>query len=222
MIVEIRKVLFGIEENEKITFKRIASIVIISAIAVFVNYAGSKLAEHISFPLYLDSLLTIGVVALCGLIPGIICAFLSNVVLSITTHSTLLFSICHICTAIVAWLVFFVEDVSAKKESLGNTARRTYGYTIDSFLWAGLWSSIINGMIGNAIADLVFAANPGRPSANVVLQGIYVAVPDLSFANNFGGYLENLVDKMISALLSLVLYVIVRKINASGAHNRRI
>lgn len=213
MIVNIKKVLFGIEENEKISSNKIIYITIICIIAIFVNYIGSKLAEHISFPLYLDSLLTIGVVALCGLIPGIICAFLSNVVLSITTHSTLLFSICHICTAIVAWIVFFVDDTIANKENEIKSKKSRHFYSIDSFLWAGLWSSIINGMIGNAIAALVFAANPGRTSVNVVTQGIYIAFPNLSFANNFGGYLENLVDKMISALLSLLLYSIVIKLS---------
>lgn len=209
--MKIEKALFGIEENEKISVKKIIYIFTICLFAILVNFLGSKLAEHISFPLYLDSLLTIGVVALCGLIPGIFCAFFSNVVLSISTHSTLLFSICHICTAVVAWIVFYIEENSRK--STNNKQLSSLEYSVDAFLWAGLAASIINGMIGNAIAALVFAANPGRPSANVVFQGIYVAFPNLSFANNFGGYLENLVDKTISALLSLFMYKTVKKFN---------
>ena len=212
MTVNMNKVLFGLDDNEKFTFKTVIYTVLILAIAIGVNYLGSKVAEHISFPLYLDSLLTIGVVALCGLIPGIVCAFLSNVVLSITTHSTLLFSICHICTAITAWIVFFIDDYIFTKENESKPNGKPHLYSIDSFLWAGFWSSIINGLIGNAIAELVFAANPGRPSANIVFQGIYVAFPNLALANNFGGFLENLVDKMISALLSIALYFITKAI----------
>lgn len=210
MNININQALFGInmEEGERFTHKRIAYIFLICIIAVAVNFAGSKLAEHISFPLYLDSLLTIGVVALCGLVPGVICAFLSNLVLSISTHSTLLFSVCHISTAIIAALVFIYEDSSTINDDKAKRfhGKKPHGYSIESFLWAGLFSAIINGFLGNAIADLVFSVKPERPSANVVFQGIYVAFHNLTFANNFGGFVENVVDKMISALLSLLFY----------------
>ena len=39
--------------------------------AIGINFCGSILAETIVFPLYLDSVLSISVVALCGYIPGV-------------------------------------------------------------------------------------------------------------------------------------------------------
>lgn len=166
--------------------------------AIGINYCGSFLAETIVFPLYLDSVLSISVVALCGFIPGLICALGSNVLLSIFTHSTYLFSICHVMTVTFAWIVFNLQDKKSDNP-----------YTLDIFLWAGFWAAISNGIVGNMIANLVFAGNTGRPSANIVVQGIYGAILNLSFANNYGGILENIADKTLSTCLSYGFYKLV-------------
>lgn len=179
-------------------FKNALFITGITLFSVGINYCGSLLAETIVFPLYLDSILSIGVVALCGYLPGVICALGSNVLLSIYTKSTFLFSICHVMTVTFAAIVFLFFK---------NTKDKTY--IIDSFLWAGIWSALSNGIVGNIIAELAFSGNTGRPSANVVVQGIYCAFPNLSFANNLGGLIENVADKTLSAVLSYVFYRLI-------------
>lgn len=195
---DLQQELFGIDSYEKINLKRVLFIIFASLFSIVVNYAGSVLAEVVVFPLYLDSLLTIGLAALCGLIPAIACAVLSNVVLSLFTHCSILFSVCHICTAVFAWLVFYYYR--------RKTISTQNNYTFDSFLWAGFWAAISNAVLGNLIAELVFAANTGRPSANVVVQGIYVVIPNLTLTNNLAGLVENFVDKVLSAILSFVFY----------------
>ena len=102
--------------------------------AIGINYCGSVLAETIVFPLYLDSVLSISVVALCGYIPGLICALGSNFLLSLFTKSTYLFSICHIMTVTFAWQVFNLHNKNSDKP-----------YTLDCFLWAGFWAAVSNG-----------------------------------------------------------------------------
>jgi len=104
--------------------KRIWIVVSYTLFAVFINYLGSLIAEKIEFPLYLDSILTIGVTASCGLIPGIICAVLSNLTLSLWTHSSLLFGICHISTAVLAWIVFTIEEKS--RLTLGQSSSKKF------------------------------------------------------------------------------------------------
>lgn len=173
-------------------------IIIAAFLCIFVNYMGSVLAEVVVFPLYLDSLLTIGIASLCGLIPAIACAVMSNVVLSLFTHCSILFTVCHICTAVFAWLVFY----HYRRKSFPQQT----SYNFDSFLWAGFWAAITNAILGNIIADLVFAANTGRPSANTVVQGMYVVIPNLFLVNNIAGLVENFVDKILSALLSFCFY----------------
>lgn len=195
---DLRQELFGIASYEKITLKRVLFIIIAAFLCIFVNYMGSVLAEVVVFPLYLDSLLTIGIASLCGLIPAIACAVLSNVVLSLFTHCSILFTVCHICTAVFAWLVFYHYR---RKFFPQQTS-----YNFDSFLWAGFWAAITNAILGNIIADLVFAANTGRPSANTVVQGMYVVIPNLFLVNNIAGLVENFVDKILSALLSFCFY----------------
>ncbi len=195
---DLRQELFGIDANEKITLTRVIFIIISVLFSIFINYAGSVLAEVVVFPLYLDSLLTIGIAALCGLVPAIACAVLSNVVLSFFTHCSILFTVCHICTAVFAWLVFY----HYRRKSFPQQT----SYNFDSFLWAGFWAAITNAILGNIIADLVFAANTGRPSANTVVQGMYVVIPNLFLVNNIAGLVENFVDKILSALLSFCFY----------------
>ena len=195
---DLRQELFGIASYEKITLKRVLFIIIASILCIFVNYAGSVLAEVVVFPLYLDSLLTIGIASLCGLIPAIACAVLSNVVLSLFTHCSILFTVCHICTAVFAWLVFF----HYRRKSFPQQT----SYHFDAFLWAGFWAAITNALLGNIIADLVFAANTGRPSANTVVQGMYIVIPKLFLVNNLAGLVENFVDKILSAIISFLFY----------------
>jgi len=54
---DLRQELFGIAANEKITLIRVIFIIIAVLFSIFINYAGSVLAEVVVFPLYLDSLL---------------------------------------------------------------------------------------------------------------------------------------------------------------------
>lgn len=176
-------------------------------LAIGLNFLGSLMAEIIVFPLYLDSLFTISVVSLFGLIPGILCAFFSNVCLSLWTQSSLLFSVCHICTAVLAWCVFRYES----EKQISSERSKQFSYSIDSFLWAGILSALSNAIIGDMIAGLVFSSQPPLDHATIVTQGLFVAFENLTFANIFAGVLENLVDKILSAILSFCMYQIVRK-----------
>ena len=81
--------------------------IVFTITGISINYLCSYLAGLIAFPLYLDSLLTIAVTALCGLVPGIVCAVGSNVLLCIFANTGILFTLCHISTAVVAHLVFY-------------------------------------------------------------------------------------------------------------------
>ena len=173
--------------------------ILLTVIAVAVNYSGAILAEKFVIPLYLDTILTIAIAAICGFVPAVICAFCSSFALSLFSQSPAIFSICHIITALLASLVFWYYD--NKKEFAV--------YPIYCFLWAGFWSALSNGLVGDIIAYFVFRGNTGRPSANVVVQGIYSAWPNLAFATNFGGLLENIADKILSAVLSYLLYRLV-------------
>lgn len=187
--------------QNKLSVKKIAFIITFTVASILINYSGSVLAGIIAFPLYLDSILTIAVVALCGLIPGLICAALSNLLLSIFAHTGILFMICHLSTAIVAWLVFRNE----------NKKNPSSPFSTSSFIWVGFISAITNSIIGDSISNFVYAANTSIPQVDNAVQGIYVVTRNLTYAAYFGGTMTNLVDKLICATISLFVYRVLRR-----------
>lgn len=186
-------------KSEKVKF--IASSLIMMALAIFINCCGCVSAEKFHIPLYLDSLLTIGVVASCGLVPGFVCALFSNLLLTYFDYTMLPFVSCHILTAFFAWLTF---NHFAKKDS-----RKL---SLDAFLWAGFWSGLSNAVLGNIIADTLFFSNTETPRIDITVQGIYIALDNLHLATYLAGTIENLTDKTISAVLSFGLYKFYKKV----------
>ena len=164
----------------------------------------------IVFPLYLDSLLTIAVTACCGLVLGLLCAVFSNILLTVFSSASIWFVICHLLTALIAWYVFHLyKRKNPNKE-----------YTIDLFLWVGLFAAIVNGILGNIIVSIVLSSIASRPQVNAVVQGIYVVVHNLQLATHLGGIIENLVDKILSALISFCVFRWYKRIIVTTPHKK--
>lgn len=189
--------------SKKWTSRRIIFTVLFTAISIGINYLGSFLAGLIAFPLYLDSVMTIAVTALCGLVPGLICAFCSNLLLSIFAHTGIFFSACHLSTALIAWLVFRTERKNHPNEKL---------LSADSFMWAGFLGAISNSIIGDTISTFVYGANTSIPQVDNAVQGIYVVIRSLPVAAYIGGTITNFVDKLVSATVCLSIYRGIKKI----------
>lgn len=195
--------------KDKLTVRNVLFTICILAVALAFNCAGSIFATKITFPLYLDSVLTIGVTGMCGLVPGILCAVLSNGLLTFLDYTMLPFMTCHILTAVLAWLVFKNED--RKNNKLSLLERKSF-YGIEVFLWAGLWSALSNAVLGNIIADSLFGARVNRQNAECTVQGIYIITRNMFFSIYFAGFIENITDKMLSAVASFGFYELGRKI----------
>ena len=194
---------------EKNVMKRISRrmfTVIFTIASILINCMCSYLAGLIAFPLYLDSLLTIAVTALCGLIPGIVCAIASNALLCIFANTGIFFMLCHISTAVVAHLIFSSERKKAQTPSTPNTPYTDVSYTTENFMWIGFISAITNSILGDTISYLFYSANTSIPQVDNAVQGIYVVTQSLTFAAYFGGTVTNLIDKVFSATVSLFVY----------------
>jgi len=184
--------------------------------SILINCMCSYLAGLVAFPLYLDSLLTIAVTALCGLIPGIVCAIASNALLCIFANTGIFFTLCHISTAVVAHLVFCSERKKAKTPSNPNTPYTDVSYTTENFMWIGFISAVTNSVLGNTISYFFYSANTAIPQVDNAVQGIYVVTKSLKFAAYFGGTVTNLIDKVFSAATSLFIYRFYKKSIASA------
>lgn len=206
--------------------KRKIFVIIFTAISIAINYLCSYLAGLIAFPLYLDSILTIAVTSLFGLIPGIICAIASNFLLYLFAHTGILFTICHVSTAVVAHLVFSREYKNAIKLQDNNSVYlstkpkskswglfetpfltdASFSYTTENFMWIGFIAAITNSILGDTISYFFYSANTTIPQVDNAVQGIYVVTKSLKFAAYFGGTVTNLIDKVFSATVSLFIY----------------
>ena len=204
---------------EKNVMKRISRrmfTVIFTIASILINCMCSYFAGLVAFPLYLDSLLTIAVTALCGLIPGIVCAIASNALLCIFANTGILFMLCHISTAVVAHLVFSSERKKAESPSNSNVPYTDVSYTTENFMWIGFISAVTNSVLGNTISYFFYSANTTIPQVDNAVQGIYVVTKSLKFAAYFGGTITNLIDKVFSATVSLFVYRFYKKSIASA------
>ena len=172
--------------------------ILFTLLCVAANYAGSCLARIFNLPLYLDSNLTIAVTFFCGLPYGLATAVLSNATLFIIDRKMIPFTLCHITTALLAHLVSVIAKKKGEKIEM------------DSFIWAGILSAVSNAILGTVISDAVFGSNTAENINNSV-QAIYLAVPNLTFAVYFSGFLTNFADKLISATLSFWVYKIIKR-----------
>ena len=196
-------------EKKDYSLKNILFTAGVLAAALVVNCFGSIIATKITFPLYLDSVLTIGVTALCGLIPGLLCAILSNVILYFFDYTMLPFVSCHILTSLLAWMVFVFED---KKNAKRPLFEQNDSYEIDAFLWAGVWSALSNAILGNFISDLLFGSRTNRQNAECTVQGIFIITRNLLYSTYLAGFIENITDKMISSVCSYGMYEWARRL----------
>ena len=189
--------------------KKLLIMIIVMFVALVVNCCGAVLATKIQFPLYLDSIMTIGVTAIGGLIPGILCAVLSNGILFFLDYTMLPFMSCHILTALFAWLVFAHAD---KKNASLPLFEKSESYEIEAFLWAGVWSALSNAILGNIISDILFGSITNRQNIECTVHGIFVVTRNLRYSTYLAGFIENITDKMLSAVCSYGFYEAVRRI----------
>ena len=166
--------------------------------AVVINCLGGIFIPQTAIPLYMDSILTIAVTACCGLWGGILCAVLSNGIMYLFDYTMLPFVICHILTAACSTLVFRKVKVPENLE--------TEFLTIEAFLWAGLWAALANAVSGNILVDILFSSQSDRMNTATPVQGLYIATKSLFFATYLSGLLTNIVDKLISAVISFWAY----------------
>lgn len=189
--------------------KRIIFIILFTLGSIAINYFGSVLAGFIAFPLYLDSVMTIAVTALCGFIPGLICAICSNGLLFLFANTGILFTSCHISTVLVAYYIFSKRKKQFPKEEMLPS---------DCFMWAGFIAAITNSVLGDTISTFVYGANTSIPQVDNAVQGIYVVIRSLPVAAYMGGTLTNFVDKLISATISYFVYKLFKRLKHQNFH----
>jgi energy-coupling factor transport system substrate-specific component len=153
------------------------------------NLAFGMLNHALALPLYFDSILTMVVTALFGLVPGLVTAASTNAVLTIGKAVLLPFVLCNACTA----LIVAAMRRTGKLES------------ISSYLWMGLWTGLANAVVGSIISAFAFGGITSMHKIDELVSGFVVAGQSLVSSVFLAGALTNLVDKTLSALIAFPL-----------------
>lgn len=182
------------------TLKKYFFTPLVILLSIALNFTGSKTASHFAFPLYMDSVATIGCAALCGVWPSLIVAVVSNFLLSHFSTTALPFMLCHITTSVFASLIF------------DWTRKNNEGcLIIESFLWAGLVTAFSNSALGDTFSLILFYGNTSIPQVDNAVQGIFVAKESISFATYWSGTVTNLIDKIVGALFGFAIYFLLNR-----------
>ena len=181
-------------QNEYFNEDRLSVKALLIILGSILNVLGSLFVQHFNIPLYFDSCFTFTIAALCGLMPAVIMAIFTNTFLALLGIVGFPFMICHILTAVGAWLIFNYR-----------------GQNLSCFLWAGLLSAITNGIIGSMISYLVFHGITTIGQIDNLILGVATACQSLGIAVFWGGIISNLVDKGLSALLGYFILVFIIK-----------
>lgn len=154
-------------------------------IGIAVNFIGGTLILLLKLPIYLDSIGTIIVGALCGPWPGIVVGLVSNILNAITSPTTLFYAPLNMAFAVAAaWL--------SKKGVFKN-------------FWKTLLSSLlfafIGGCIGACITWAVWGFDFGSGTTAVVVLPLYEATHLPKFLCQLTGeFLCDLLDKAVTVI----------------------
>ncbi len=189
--------------KRKITAFTKKALAILAATAI--NIILSQVASKFFIPLYMDSIGTILIAALFGMIPAIMTAVLTNGLLIIFGLSYWAFLLCHLTTAVIAALVLQKSK------------------TINSFLLVGILATITNTAIGSpyAIAKALKESDAWSTLLSIdnIHKGLYLATQNIIFSFIYGGFVTNFLDKILSVFFVSRIYSLMTKSNVYIKNN---
>ncbi|HTN95911.1 MAG TPA: hypothetical protein VL101_02950 [Nordella sp.] len=158
-------------------------------IGIAINFVGGQFALLLKLPVYLDSIGTILVGALCGGLPGALCA-VSNVLNSITSPPTMVFGVLSIMFGLLAgWL-----------------SKRGVFTSLPLTLLSSIPFALIGGVLGALLTIWVFGGLAVGGGA-LVVGALTAAGFDINTANFLAQVPMDVLDKVPTVL---VVYAILK------------
>lgn len=115
-------------------------------IGIAVNFIGGQIAVLLKIPIFLDSIGTIVIGALCGGIPGAVVGLITNISIAITNPQTLFYAVNNIAFGLLA----------------GYLARRGIFNSLWKSILTGIGFGLLGGVIGSTITYTMFGGiGPG-------------------------------------------------------------
>lgn len=159
-------------------------------IGIAINFVGGQFALLLKLPVYLDSIGTILVGALCGGLPGALVGAVSNVLNSITSPPTMVFGILSIMFGLLAgWL-----------------SKRGVFTSLPLTLLSSIPFALIGGVLGALLTIWVFGGLAVGGGA-LVVGALTAAGFDINTANFLAQVPMDVLDKVPTVL---VVYAILK------------
>lgn len=189
--------------NELIVSRKFLFYVIFSLIGSFFNIILGTLVHHFNIPLYFDSIFTIYITIHFGLLPGILCALLTNLGLSILGSVLFPFIICSLSTVLISYFM----------------NKRNYFNQFIGYIILGLCIALSNGILGSLIAFFFYGGVTKLHSIDKLVMGLLVTGKALFSSVFWAGMISNFTDKLISSIL--VSYIPSLKTSLISYFNKR-
>ena len=165
-------------------------------IGVAINFVGGQIAGNLGSPVYLDSIGTISVGALCGGFPGALVGLVSNLVNSISYPLT-------ICYAPISIILGFLASVFSK---------RGYFRHIVKVIGVMIIFGIIAGGISAITTWLVYGFDFGVPPTSYISLPLYKIFHLPKFVCEFiASACIDIFDKSISIVVMLGIFKAIPK-----------
>lgn len=165
------------------TFSRYSFALILCGILI--NIPGAQLALHFKLPLYLDCFGTILASALGGYFPGIMVAFFSNALNSISDPVTLYYAIINVLIAVVS-------SFAAKRHAFSS---------FRGLLLCTLSFALIGGTLGSSLTWLLYGSSISVEELSPLVQFLRQSSYFTPFSAQFcSDLLFDLIDKSITVL----------------------
>lgn len=161
-------------------------------IGVATNFIGGQLANLLKLPIYLDSIGTILVGALCGGLPGALVGAVSNVINSITNPTTMAYAIISVGIGLLA------------------------GWFSRAGWFTKLWKAVITvipfaivGGIGGALITIWLFGGLTPSGNSIIVAALHAAGLELNTAVYIAGIPFDVLDKLLTVL---VVFLILKRI----------
>ncbi|MBR5340640.1 MAG: HD domain-containing protein [Erysipelotrichaceae bacterium] len=126
---------------------------------IVLNLLGSKIAVSLNLPLFLDSIGTILVSAMSGIMPGVVVGFLSNMINGLVSADNVYYGVLNVLIAVVT----------------GYYASRGYFQKLPKALLLVFPYSLIGGALGSVITSLIYGFGFGEGISAPLAHKIYEA-----------------------------------------------
>ena len=158
-------------------------------IGIALNFVGGQLAAVTKLPVYLDSIGTILVGALCGGLPGALVGLISNLINSITIPTLVPYALLSIIFGLLA----------------GQFSRWGWFRSFWKTVLAAIPLSIVGGWLGALITLAVFGGLGGSGGADLIVAALAATGMPIATANFIAYVPIDFLDKIVTVLIVFIL-----------------